>query len=234
MAKTEITQTIHSILSTGSADLADKYLQVETRAEGFVSQWEGYNMFHIVKDGTDYKIFEVVAKGPGYTEFEDADEPVVFSKNGKINYFVKQPLAAAQGLDYREDDTKELGLEVTLLESFIEFAISHYAFGNAYSWIRTPIYFADEIDDFSIKTGVTGVSFAQSTVDLAVGGTSTLAWQVEPNNASNLGVSLTSSDPTVATVNNAGLVTGVKAGTTTVTVTTLDGGFTATCVVTVA
>ncbi len=69
---------------------------------------------------------------------------------------------------------------------------------------------------------------------MAVGGTSNLTWQVEPNNASNLGVSLTSSDPSVVTVNNAGLLTGVKAGTATITVTTLDGGFTATCAVTVA
>lgn len=43
----------------------------------------------------------------------------------------------------------------------------------------------------------------------------------------------TSSDTTKATVSSSGLVTAVAAGTSTITFTSTDGGFTATCVITV-
>jgi uncharacterized protein YjdB len=56
---------------------------------------------------------------------------------------------------------------------------------------------------------------------------------VTPSNASNKNVYWTSSDQSVATVNNTGKVAAIAAGTATITVTTKDGGKTATCKVTV-
>ncbi|OHF14641.1 DNA-binding protein [Lacticaseibacillus rhamnosus] len=58
--------------------------------------------------------------------------------------------------------------------------------------------------------------------------------QVDPANAVNKQVTFKTSDPTVATVSSDGTVTGVKVGSATVTVTTNDGGKTATATVTVA
>ena len=55
---------------------------------------------------------------------------------------------------------------------------------------------------------------------------------VEPDNATNKNLSWSSSDPTVATVAD-GVVTPVKAGVATITVTTEDGEHSATCKVTV-
>ena len=61
----------------------------------------------------------------------------------------------------------------------------------------------------------------------------TLTPRILPTDANNQNVNWTSSKPAVATVDN-GVVTAVGAGETIITVTTVDGGKTATCVVTVA
>ena len=80
---------------------------------------------------------------------------------------------------------------------------------------------------------VTGVTLDQSTLALTVGGEAkTLTATVSPDNATNKAVTWTSDKPAVATVAD-GKVTPVGAGTATITVTTVDGGKTATCVVTV-
>lgn len=60
-----------------------------------------------------------------------------------------------------------------------------------------------------------------------------LNYSVLPENAENKSVSFTSSDASVATVDENGVVTGVAVGTATIVVTTADGGFTAECLVTV-
>ena len=79
---------------------------------------------------------------------------------------------------------------------------------------------------------VTGVTLNTTWLSLAVGGTETLTATVKPTNATNKAVTWTSSNTSVATVNN-GVVKGVTAGMATITVTTVDGGHTAKCTVTV-
>ena len=80
---------------------------------------------------------------------------------------------------------------------------------------------------------VTGVGLSQSTAALLVGATQQLTATVVPLNATNKAVTWTSSSPGVATVSTSGLLTGVSAGSTTITVTTAEGNKTATCAVTV-
>ena len=80
---------------------------------------------------------------------------------------------------------------------------------------------------------VTGVSLDKTELSLTVGGTETLTATVAPDNATDKTVTWTSSNPSVATVEN-GVVTAVSAGTATITVTTDDGGKNATCTVTVS
>lgn len=83
------------------------------------------------------------------------------------------------------------------------------------------------------NVAVTGVSVSPTTASITVGGTQQLTKTIAPGNATNQNVTWTSSNTTVATVNTSGLVTGVATGTTMITVTTQDGGKTATCTVTV-
>ena len=80
---------------------------------------------------------------------------------------------------------------------------------------------------------VTGVSLNKDSLALGVGDSETLTATVAPANAANQNVTWASSDTSVATVDAAGKVTAVGAGTATITVTTVDGGKTAACTVTV-
>ena len=81
---------------------------------------------------------------------------------------------------------------------------------------------------------VTGVTLNKTATTIAVGASETLSATRAPTNATNKKVTWTSSDPAVATVDASGKVTGVAKGTATITVTTEDGGHTATCAVEVA
>ena len=71
---------------------------------------------------------------------------------------------------------------------------------------------------------VTGVTLDKSTLSLEVGDTVTLNATIEPSNASYKAVKFTSSDEAIATVDNNGLVTGVKAGSAEITVESLMDG----------
>lgn len=83
-----------------------------------------------------------------------------------------------------------------------------------------------------ISVSVAGVSLDKTEIVLVEGSNQTLTATVEPTNATNKGVTWSSSNNEIATVNN-GVVTAVKEGTATITVTTAEGGKTATCKVTV-
>ena len=81
--------------------------------------------------------------------------------------------------------------------------------------------------------GVTEVTLDRTELTLTEGETETLTATVRPDNADNRKVTWSSDKTEVATVDGAGKVTAVKAGEAVVTVTTEDGGKTATCKVTV-
>lgn len=80
---------------------------------------------------------------------------------------------------------------------------------------------------------VESVTLSPTELMMPIGPTAPLSATVLPENATNNKVSWSSSDETVATVSSTGVVTGVAAGTAIITVTTADGGKTATCAVTV-
>lgn len=82
------------------------------------------------------------------------------------------------------------------------------------------------------SVAVEGVALNQNTMSLSEGDTATLEPVFTPSNATNKIVTWSSDNRGVATVDN-GVVTAVAAGTATITVTTADGGYTATCTVNV-
>jgi uncharacterized protein YjdB len=90
----------------------------------------------------------------------------------------------------------------------------------------------EQFTDFSIA--VTGVSLTPQPLNLVYGDIRTLTATVAPANATNPGITWTSSDPSVATVDQSGTVTAVYAGTATITASSqADNTITATTAVTV-
>ena len=81
---------------------------------------------------------------------------------------------------------------------------------------------------------VTSVSILPTTASINVGATVQLTETVSPSNATNKSISWSSNNTSIATVNSSGLVTGESNGSAVITATTVDGGFTATCIVTVS
>ena len=88
-------------------------------------------------------------------------------------------------------------------------------------------------DDDDLKNvSVIGVTITPTTLTLKTGTTGTLTATVVPENAAVTTVAWSSSDTNIATIEN-GIVTAISEGSTTIKVKTDDGGFTATCEVTV-
>jgi len=88
----------------------------------------------------------------------------------------------------------------------------------------------DAIKFVKVITAVSGVVVSGCPPgDLFMGDTHQLYADVLPSDADDQGISWSSSNPSVATADSTGLVTAISQGTTTITITTHDGGFTSTC-----
>lgn len=87
--------------------------------------------------------------------------------------------------------------------------------------------------EVNVLAHVSGVSLDKSSVTIDEGKTTTLKATVAPADAADKSVSWSSSNPAVATVDSKGTVTGIVGGKAIITVTTTDGGFTASCEVSV-
>ena len=99
-------------------------------------------------------------------------------------------------------------------------------YGRYYGHSIRPVY-----GDSTIP--VEHVSLDKRELEMAVGESSSFIVTIFPENATNKNVSWSSSNESVASVSSNGVVTGISAGSTIITVTTSDGGQTATCNVTV-
>ena len=86
----------------------------------------------------------------------------------------------------------------------------------------------------TIHQPVTSISLSSTSLNIATQSTSQLTATILPSNAASKAVSWSSSNESVATVSNTGLVSAIQEGTCTITCSALDGsGVTATCNVTV-
>ena len=98
--------------------------------------------------------------------------------------------------------------------------------------IQATFQYFKVLDEDQPEVPATGITLDQSELSLAPEATFQLTATVEPENATDKEVTWTSSDETVATVDENGLVTAVAEGSATVTAATANG-LSATCTVTV-
>ena len=102
--------------------------------------------------------------------------------------------------------------------------------GNIYNILAS---WAGNGELVSANIPVTGITLLPASLTFSVGSPSQqLASTIAPANASNKNLIWTSNNPAVATVSATGMVTAVSVGTATITVTTVDGGRTATTAIT--
>ena len=92
-------------------------------------------------------------------------------------------------------------------------------------WLTEPMWFRYAITKDDVA--VTGVSITNGGVTIAVGQTLQLYGNVSPSNATNQNVTWSSSQPSVAEIDANGLITAKTKGSTTIMVSTADGGRTA-------
>ena len=123
-------------------------------------------------------------------------------------------------------------------DSGYTFKVGDRSVGYAYDRDCTDLYRMDELtlsgsDYLAVKVPVTGVTLNPAAVSITAGNSVTLGAEVLPSDATSKGVIFTSGDPRIATVTQGGKVTGIRGGTTTVTVKTKEGQYPAYCEVTV-
>ena len=81
----------------------------------------------------------------------------------------------------------------------------------------------------TVANSVTGIKLDKTSATVGVDKKITLKATIQPSNADDKRITWKSSNASIASVTSAGVVTGKKAGTVTITATTVDGKKTATC-----
>lgn len=84
-----------------------------------------------------------------------------------------------------------------------------------------------------VTKSITGITLDQTTKNMFVGETFRLTYSVKPSDANNVAVTWTSTNSAVASVSADGVVSAKAVGQTAIIVRTVDGGYLATCNITV-
>ena len=158
-------------------------------------------------------------------KFDSAELELFTGQVHKLEYTLIPANATDSELLWEASDTKVITVnekgEVTAKGPGVAFVIVRTESGGM-SYVKV-----------TVKQPVSGIIMNFSEKTIYVRESFDLKVSVSPSEASNLGVEWKSSNTNVATVSNTGEVVGVKAGMAIITATTLDGGYTANCVVTV-
>jgi uncharacterized protein YjdB/alpha-tubulin suppressor-like RCC1 family protein len=138
------------------------------------------------------------------------------------------PDGANSGVTWTSDKTDV----ATVTATGLSVTVNAVAAGTAIITARTDDGGFEKTCTVTVTPAVSGVELLPTELAMKPGGTETLVATVLPAEALDRRVAWSSSAPDVATVED-GVVTAVAEGAATITATTLSGGFTATCDVTV-
>lgn len=219
---------ISDVINDSSIDIGGTVLIVTAKNFPYPHFSQGEYAFSVAKVGSsDYAIYPMVVQAGAYVP---ADAPIIQTQGNNIFFATRSDLAPnIDDIDQLETVQSYENKQAQVLQAFVAYAEREFAMAN-YNIVMT--------DWETIKTPdvvpATGIAINPTSLTLSVGGTNTVAPVFTPDNATNKSVTFASKDATIATVDIHGVVTGVKAGTTDVTVTDSTGAFVATCHVTVA
>ncbi len=176
----------------------------------------GWGQFHDASVVSKYTLFGALVGGPTSSDFSSYVDKMDDDHTSEVTLDYNASFAGALAALYlkNKNSTEEGFTDQTISSTF--YGGSEFAGGTT----DTPV-------------SVEAVAVSPVTTTLTIGDTEKLTVTFTPANATNKNITWTSSDSTVATVDTKGIVTAVKAGTTTITATTEDGSFTASCKVTV-
>ena len=185
---------------------------------------DGTADLYITSDATDI-VWTAAANSSGFDLANGSD--YLEGKSGNVKIFNSHQYADRPWL-YEGNQLKHTGGQNTYVVYY-----SDSSFTSTYNSTSEKIYIYEKTEPVQGDDPVESVSLNKTETTLTEGDTETLVATVLPATAADKSVTWTSSDDTVATVDQTGKVTAVKEGTATITVTTTDGGKTATCAVTV-
>ena len=163
--------------------------------------------------------------------------PTDFSYSGLSSNTMKVGETAQLSLSYYPEETNKKifsfeSSDITVAAISASGSISAKKAGNTVITIKVQTeggeYLTKTINLTVENVNVTSVKLSETSLSLGVGKSATLTASVFPSNATNKNISWSTSDDSVATVNN-GKVLAVSAGNAVITITSEDGGFTATC-----
>jgi len=171
-----------------------------------------------------------------------------------INEYITVPTALILDdtkLELKEDETKTITYRISPSDasdkylvwessnndvvSVVDGVVTANKVGQA---IITVSYNSQVLDSIIVSVSkktisVTDVTLTATSTELKVNETLQLDYKVFPTDATNQSVVFKSSDDSIATVSQTGLVTGKKVGNVTITITTLDGNYTRSVALTV-
>ena len=207
-------------------DLGEYYYPVEVKLSGTGVPSKGELTFST--SSMDFGPVEVGKK---------AHLPVVISNIGKQTAFITNVVLPDNCFISTFNDPIPIaaGADATI-EIVFRPTVTRYYYGDVIIYTDTDesgFKIAVEGSGTKQSVSVTRVSLDKTELTLMVGDEQTLKATVYPTNATNKSVGWKSSDSTVAKVSSSGVVTALKPGPATITVTTEDGAYTASCHVTV-
>ena len=192
----------------------------------------------------DTGMFIEQERDPGYfaigyqTKLTDGTKVLVWRLKGSFSLPDSDHKTEDDGTDANGQELTYTGISTTYKFTKTGKPAKAINVNTAINTAVTPETFFASVQTPDTVTGptdihVTGVGIAPASLALTVGDKADVIATVVPVNASDKSVSFTSSDDTVATVDETGKVEAVGAGTASISVTTTDGSFTDTCAVTV-
>lgn len=174
-------------------------------------------------DAADYGEEYLAASGlTGWGNKTTIKVPLTFERETAIDLYIR----CADGTEY-----EARGLELT--EALADGSKIELTLSQATLSVNGRIVASAAFSKKKSSNQITSVKLNKTSLSLNIGGAGYLRATVSPSSA-DAKVTWASSDPSVASVSSSGKVTGIKAGTATITATTVDGGHTASCKVTVA